>query len=95
MKPKLEEYAEAQTHKIETDIPIPTYTGYWNELAMRMKPGDSVLVKDDKEAKILKQAIRLVWSHIKTSEDTFEAWKRRTKSMKANAEGEYRVWRVI
>ena len=88
------EVAKARVHKIDTDIPIPKYTGYWNELAMRMKPGDSVLVKDDKEAKILKAAICKVWSHIKL-EDTFKAYRSRAKSMKANAEGEYRVWRII
>lgn len=93
-KTKIQIYEETQPHKIETDIPVPKHTGYWNTLAERMKPGDSVLVKDDKEAKILKQAIRLVWSHIKT-EDTLEAWKRRTKSMRDNDKGEYRVWRVI
>ena len=93
MKTKLEKYAEAQAHKIDTDIPPPRHTGYWNGLAERMNPGDSVLVKDDKEAKILKAAICKVWSHIKL-EDTFKAYRSRAKSMKANAKGEYRVWRV-
>ena len=89
MKPKLQVYADTEFHKIETDIPVPTHTGYWNELARRMKPGDSVLVKDDKEAKILKNAIRVVHKNFLDPK-----WQSKTKSMRANDEGEYRVWRV-
>ena len=89
MKTKLEQYAEAQAHKIDTDIPPPRHTGYWNGLAERMNPGDSVLVKDDKEAKILKAAISVVWKNFDQPE-----YKTKTRALKANDKGEYRVWRV-
>ena len=51
--------------------------------------GDSVLVKDDKEAKILKNAIRVVHKNLHDPK-----WQSKTKSMRANDKGEYRVWRV-
>ena len=89
MKPKLQIYADTEFHKIDTDIPVPEHTGYWNELARRMNAGDSVLVKDDKEAKLLKQAIRLVHKNLHDPK-----WQSKTKSMRANDKGEYRVWRV-
>jgi len=90
MKTKLQEYIDAQAHKIDTHIPPPKHTGYWNGLAERMKIGDSVLVKDDQEAKILKQAICLVHKNFDEPK-----YKPKSKSMKANDKGEYRVWRVL
>ena len=49
----------------------------------------SVLVKDAVEAKILKNAIRTVHKNLHQPK-----YQSKTKSMRANDKGEYRVWRV-
>jgi hypothetical protein len=76
-------------YDVTEKIPVPETSGRWSLLASKMVAGSSVLVADNKEAKILKAAIHNFWCKKRGVKGVV------TKAAKVDRrDGAYRVWRV-
>ena len=81
---------KGRTYKVEKDIPPTPYKDNWTSLVRAMEIGDSVIVADSKEAKILKQAMR---QHYKRNGLKVKSLAKKW-STERGTEGQYRVWRL-